>query len=86
MPQTNLISQIAISSSQGVSRKHVAEFNEVADCDLKADYAHLFSTSSRFSSWFTSMVHPASSDGSSFGSGFDSPNAISYFASSGAAL
>ena len=47
---------------------------------------YLFSTSSRFISSFASIVHAASAGGSSVGSAFDSPTAISFFASSGFAL
>src|SRR5262249_21943581 len=44
---------------------------------------YLFNTSSKFIIWFTSIVHAASVAASSVASGFDSPTAMSFFASSG---
>src|SRR5262249_4383583 len=47
---------------------------------------YLFNTSSRFISWFDSIVHAASVGGSSAASGCDSPTAISCRASLGCDL
>src|SRR5262249_52037419 len=60
---------------------HVAlEFVETIHRDTPR---YLFKNSSKFINWVASIVHAASFVGSSFGSGFDSPAAISFFASSG---
>src|SRR5262245_28077893 len=57
-----------------------------ASLEDSLDPPYLFKNSSKFSNWFANIVQAASVGGSSFGSGFDSPTAISFFASSGCAL
>src|SRR5262249_58550611 len=52
----------------------------------QSTHRYLFSTSSRFISWLTTIVQAASVAVSSEGSAFDSPTAINFFAFSGCAL